>query len=353
MAKVVVLGAGFAGVSVCMELIGSDHEVELLDVNGSHEYKPGLIDLFRERFDEEDLRFNLNSMFQDTDIEFHREKVKDVDPKKQIVETNAGSHDYSYLVVALGSDPADYGLDLSSATGFYSMVSAKNAVENVEDAEQVTVVGAGYVGVEVASEINEMGKDVSMVDAATRPMARASEDTSHKVLGYLNESDISFRGGSPAKRVEDGKTVLENGKSIEHDEVIWAAGIQASEVVQDSLGVGRRGVEVDEYFRWKKYPEVFALGDCADLEQEDTAHNAMKQAEKVASNIDSRKDEMKSVTDRKYPMVVSLGDTGMMLYGETALRNRLFRKLKDYVYTYYRLRLKKQKLKGRVRSVLN
>lgn len=348
MAKVVVLGAGFAGVNVCLNLIGSEHEVELLDVNGSHEFTPGIIDLFRERHDEENLRVNLNRLFKDTGIEFSRESVEDIDPQEQRVETNAGSHDYNYLVVALGAEAATYGIDVSAADKFYNITSAKRAVKNAEDAENVTVVGSGYVGVEVAAEINEMEKDVTVIDGATRPLPAGNEDSSLKILNYMNKKDITFKGGSPVKRVEGTKVVLENGKTIKHDACIWAAGIKASETVQSALDVDSNGVPVDDYLRWRKYPEIFVLGDCADLEVTDTAHNAIDQAKYVASNIGRSKSEMKEYDPSETPLLISLGDTGMMLYGDRALKNRLFRRMKDYVMKGYMLNLKRRKLQSRL-----
>ncbi|WP_414836446.1 NAD(P)/FAD-dependent oxidoreductase [Candidatus Nanohalococcus occultus] len=348
MAKVLVLGAGFAGVNVCMNLIGSEHDVELLDINGSHEFKPGLVDLYRGRHNEDELRVNLNKLFEDTGIKFSREAVEDIDPAEQKVRTNAGTHDYTYLVVALGSDPATYGMDVSSADGFYSLTSAKKSVKKVEEAEKVTVVGAGYVGVEVAGEISEMGKEVSVVDSATRPMSTGNEESSHKIIDYMNNEGINFKGGSAVKRVEESKVVLENGKSIEHDACIWAAGVQASEMVQESLEVERRGVPVDKYLRWRKYPQVFALGDCADLDVIDTAHNAIDQAETVAKNIDSAREEMIEYEGSEFPLLVSLGDSGLMMYKETALRSSVFRKLKDVVMKVYLLNLRKKKLAGRI-----
>lgn len=350
MAKVVVLGAGFAGVNVCLNLIGSEHDVELLDVNGSHEFKPGLIDLFRERHTEDELRVNLNRLFKDTDVSFSREAVEDIEPENQKVKTNAGTHDYTYLVVALGSDAATYGIDTSGAEEFYSLNSAKKAVRQVKEAEKVTVVGAGYVGVEVAAEVEKMGKEVSLVDGVTRPMSTANENSSHKVLDYLNRKNINFKGGNAVKRMEEGKVVLENGKSIEHDACIWTAGVQASKTVQESLDVGRNGIPVDDFLRWKKYPEVFAVGDCAEIDAIDTAHNAISQARTVSRNMDRPKSEMDEYKASGFPLLVSLGDTGLMLHKERCLGNRSFRYLKDYIMKGYKANLKRKKLQGRLHA---
>ncbi|MFB6216015.1 MAG: NAD(P)/FAD-dependent oxidoreductase [Candidatus Aenigmatarchaeota archaeon] len=347
MAKVLVLGAGFGGVNVALEVARSRHDVEIIDIDGYHEYTPGLIDLYRERMTEEDLRFNLNRLFRGTGVEFSREAVEDIDPERKSVETSAGTHDYDYLVVSLGSEPRSFGMDLEHADAPYTLKEARESRRNMEGADKVNVVGSGYVGVEVAGELAEMGKNVTVIESSTRPMSSSNEAASHKVLSYLNDTGIDFRGGSRVKRIESGKAVLENGKNIEHDECVWAAGIQASKTVQESLGATPEGLEVDGTLRWTKYPDVFAVGDCAGTEAIDTAHNAMRQAEVVSENIGKMKSDMKTYQASKYPLIVSLGDTGLVTYGETALKNSALRSCKDLVFHWYRSTLKKKKLKAK------
>jgi len=348
MADVLVLGAGFGGLNVCLRLANTGHDVKLIDREGHHEYTPGLIDLYRERHTPDDLRVNLNRLLEPLDVEFQREVVKAIHPDAQKVSTNAGSHSYDYIVIGLGSDCMNYGMDVSSAYEPYTLTETKDVAEAIEDAEKITVVGAGYVGVEVAGELAEKDRQVTVVDGATRPMARANEKASKITLNYFNEKGIDFRGGNNAKRVEETKIVLENGKSIGHDECLWAAGIQASELVQDYLGAGRSGLEVDDHLRWTKYPEVFGIGDCADTGGKKTAHNAMRQAKVVAKNVGRQKKDMVSYSPEEYPLMVSMGETAMMNYGDIAIRNPLFRRAKDMVMKGYIKSLKARQFRGRI-----
>ena len=346
MAKVVVLGAGFAGVNFCLKMIGSEHDVELLDVRSSHDYVPGIIDVFNDRVEEDELRINLNELFKDTDIHFSREKVESINPSRNTIKTNAGNHEYTYLVVGLGSEPRTFGVDISEAYTPYSLESVKKIDRELEDAEKVTVVGSGYVGVEVAAEISEHA-DVTIIDGATRPMPKSSEKASHHVIDYLNDTNISFVGGKKVTKVEEDIVVTEDGSRFESDLTLWSGGIQAADIVQDSFDCGPEGIDVDPTLRSNAFPDVFVIGDCADAGLA-TAHNAIKQAKIAAHNIGKNKSEMKTYKDSTYPLLVSLGDTGLLVYGKRAFKNRSFRVSKDMVFKGYKASLKAHKVKARV-----
>jgi len=346
MAKVLVLGAGFAGVNFCLEMVGTEHDVRLLDMQSFHEYTPGIIELFNDRHSEEDLRIDINQLFEDTNIEFSRERVEKIRSDSNFVETNAGSHEYEYLVVALGSEPRTYGTDISEAYTPYSIEEVKKIKDELEDAEKAVIVGSGYVGVEVAGEIrNEV--DLTIIDGETRPMPRSSKKASHIALDYMNSNDISFVGGKRVKEVKENKVVTSDGSSFESDLTIWTGGIKAPQTVQDSMECGPKGVDVDSTLRSSRFPEVFVIGDCVEGSLA-TAHNAIKQAKIAAYNLDRKKSKMKEYHDSDYPLIVSMGKTGMMVYGRRAHSNRLLRRSKDIVFRGYKASLKARKSKSKL-----
>jgi len=119
--KVVVAGAGFGGINAALELARKGFEVEIIDKESFSEYKPGLIDLFRDRIEEDKLKLNLGDFFENTSIDFSREKILGFNLDQNKVETDSGSHEYDYLVLALGSEPATYGMDISDAELCYDI----------------------------------------------------------------------------------------------------------------------------------------------------------------------------------------------------------------------------------------
>lgn len=347
MARILVLGAGFGGVNVCLNLMGSGHDVRLLDMKGHHEYTPGLIDLYRDRVEDEELMIDLNDLFGDTEITFSREKVESIYPDSKMVETNAGTHEYDEIVVALGSEPKDYGMDLSEAYSPYSMEETKKIKEEVLEAEKTCVIGSGYVGVEVSGEI--AGKtDLTVIEGATRPMPNSSEKAGHLALNYFNKKGISFSAGKRVKEIKESEILMEDGSTVKSDLTVWSGGIRANKVVRDSFECDNEGICVDSTLRSEQYPDVHVLGDSADLKCVKTAHNAMDQAKIVANNVGARKSELKPFKDSIYPLMVSMGNTGMMVYGKRAYTNIFFRKAKDMVFRGYKASLKAKKKKNSI-----
>jgi NADH dehydrogenase len=347
--KVVVAGAGFGGITAAIELARKGFEVKIIDQNGFHEYKPGLIDIFRNRVKQETLKLNISDFFDKTPVDFSREKILGFDLERNTVETSSGSHSYDYLVLALGARPATYGMDISKVEKCYNLRQAKKLDERLDEADDVTIVGSGYVGIEVATEIGEREKDVTVIDADTRPCSRSGFETSEVVLDYMNNNDIDFRGGTKVAELDESSVTLETGEEIESDLVVWAGGIQASEVVQDSFDTEPCGLPVNSGLSSKEHENVFAIGDNADSGFKDLAQNAEKQADIVAENITKTKAEaLEEYEEGTLPLIISMGDTAILSYGDRTYKNRLFRKLKDLVRIRYLVNLKSRKLKLRL-----
>lgn len=342
-------GAGFGGVNAAFELARKGFEVEILDKESFTEYTPGLIDLFRDRVKEEQLRTDLYELFENTPVEFSREKILGFNLEENKVETDSGSHSYDYLVLALGSEPANYGLDVSDAESCYGIRGAKKLDRELEDAEDAIVVGCGYVGIEIATELDKKDIDVTIADTCTRPAASSGVEVSEKILGYLNDNDVNFRGGSKVVEVNPESIRIESGEELEADVVIWAAGIQAPELVQKYFDTGPKGLPVNSGLSSSEYADVFAVGDNADSSFVNVAQNAEEQAEVVARNIAKSEDEaLDEYSEGKLPLLISLGDTAILSVGEHAFKNRMFRYFKDVVRYRYYFNLKKRKLKLRL-----
>lgn len=344
--KVIVAGAGFGGVNAAVELARKGFEVEIIDKESFSEYTPGLIDLFRDRVKEEKLKTDLHDFFENTSIEFSREKILGFNIEENKVETDSGSHTYDYLVLALGSEPATYGLDISDADCCYNLRSAKKLDRKLEDVEEAIIVGSGYVGIEIAAELGEKGVEVTVLDKSTRPSSNSSSEISEMILDYLNNHNINFRGGAEAEEINKDSVVLGTGEEIEADTVIWSGGIQASQLVQKYFDTGPSGLPVNSGLSSKEYSNVFAIGDNANGGFLDTAQNAEKQAETVAKNVSKSDNEtLEQYSEGTLPLLISLGNTAILSIGNQAFKNKLLRHLKDLVRTRYYFNLKKRKLK--------
>jgi NADH dehydrogenase len=346
--EVTVLGAGFAGMRAALELANDGFDVTLLDLRERHEYTPGIIDLLRGRVSPGGLALDIEDFLEGTGIEFEQEVVEGVIPDRKKIVTGEGDRSYRNLVVALGGEPQTFGMDISETHGMYSMESAEAIEKEIEDAEDALVIGCGYVGIETAGELEARGIDVRVVDQATRPMRNSPEKASHMVLDYIEDKDISFMGGRTVVGIDEDGVETEDGEKMEADIVVWAGGIKAPEVVQNSFGTDANGIAVNSGLSSEKFADVFAAGDCADTPVPDTAHNAIKQAELVAENVGKDENqELERYSPGETPLVVSIGKTGIFMYGDLVLKNRLFRYLKDAIRWKYFLGLKLSRFRAR------
>jgi NADH dehydrogenase FAD-containing subunit len=347
--KVVVAGAGFAGVNSALELARRGYDVELIDQKGYHLFTPALPDFIGGKISEEKLRLNLAGFFSGTSVDFSREKIVGFDPENDLVETSSGAHSYDHLVVALGYDVRSFGMNISEALTAYTLEDAKQVVESAEDSEDAIVVGGGYVGVEVASELRSKDLEVTLVDQVTRPMPRSGSKVSESVLEYLNSADISFRGGKAVEEVEKQRVVLEDGSDLSADMVIWVGGMQASKLVQRDFGCGKSGLDVNSGLNSSEYDNVFAAGPCADTEGSMTAHYSIQHAEVIAENVGrSENQSLKEFEPGKRILVLSLGKKGLLEYGEKAYTGRIFRYLETFIRHRYWTGLRWKKLKLRL-----
>lgn len=339
-------GAGFAGLNAALELADRGYEVELIDSGGSHDFVPSAIDIVSGEVDADDLRLELADFLHNTPIDFTREKILRINPEESVVETNSGSHSYENLVLALGYDMSAYGLDISELESIYSVDEAEEVAKQAEEAEDALIVGCGYVGLEAAGELEREGLEVTVVDQVTRPMPNSCEMVSEKVLDLLNGKEIAFRGGKAVEEIEDEKLIFEDGEELTADIVIWAAGMEASHVVQRSFDCGPMGLSVNGGLNSEEYGDVFAAGACADTEAPNTAQNAMEQAEVIADNIARGESEsLERFEAGTNPFIVTIGKEAVLEYGEKGYRSRLFQYLKRLIRTKYWLSLSWKKLK--------
>lgn len=337
MEKVVVAGAGFAGIQAAFSLSKRGYNVQVLDRNSEHVYIPGLIDLLRDRCGKNDLTLDLETFFEDTSIDFSREEIKDIDPDSNQVEADE-VYGYDYLVLALGGGPI-IPEEFEDVNIPYNLEQASK-LRNMEGS--VAVIGSGYTGVELAFEFAEKGLDVETFDAETRPLPRFSEKISEKMLDLMRRENIKFRGGKKIESVEDGEVVYKEGSET-FDHVILNIGIRKNRVITECF----EDFEVNSGLNSVAHDNVFAVGDCNEVNP-NTAHNAIYEGKKVAENI-SKKDyeDLEPVRPKEPGYLVGTGNKGLYIRDNLVFESRLFRYGKDLIKKWYFTNLKFQAWKRR------
>ncbi len=172
------------------------------------------------------------------------------------------------------------------------------------------VVGAGYSGVEVAGELEDLARDAIrmypqlsanemrwvLVEAAERIMPEVSPSLADYTTRHLRRRGIDVRLGTTVSSMLDGHVVLSDGHSLDADTIVWTAGVQANPLAVDAgLPVDQRGrVESGADLRVRGREHIWAAGDSAavpDLTGDEgalcgpTAQHAVRQAKRLADNI--------------------------------------------------------------------
>jgi 3-phenylpropionate/trans-cinnamate dioxygenase ferredoxin reductase subunit len=202
-----------------------------------------------------------------------RTRVTEVDPAARTVTADGGERiGYGALVWAAGGVPRRLQCEGGGLPGVH-VVRCKAEVDAIRgelpQVRRVAVVGGGYIGLEAAAAMRKLGKEVVLVEALDRVLARVAGpaisrfyEAEHRARG------VDLRLGAAVAHIEgrNGRTAgvtLQDGETLPADIVIVGIGIEAAVAPLLAAGAaGGNGVEVDPFCR-TSLPDVYAVGDCA------------------------------------------------------------------------------------------
>jgi 3-phenylpropionate/trans-cinnamate dioxygenase ferredoxin reductase subunit len=199
-------------------------------------------------------------------------EVTAVDPAaRQLTCADGSALGYGELIWATGGDPRQLSCPGSDLGGIHYVRTRADVDALMAELPQVTravVIGGGYIGLEAAAVLSKLGKQVTLLEALPRVLARvAGEDLSRFYEAEHRAHGVDLRTGTAVEGIEGEGRVsgvkLADGTVIAADVVIVGIGIIPSIGVLVAAGAaGGNGVDVDEQCR-TNLPHVFAIGDCA------------------------------------------------------------------------------------------
>jgi len=298
--RVLILGAGFAGVAAMKALKGAPVDVTLVDRNGYNTFQPLLYQVATGGLNPGDVTYAARALIaRQRNASFHKGDVVAIDPDaKTVTLSDDRKLSYDYLVVGTGVTTNYFGVPgaAENALPLYTRRQALAVRDNIfsklerlaqatEDGHRTTdptvvIVGAGATGVEMAGTMAEMGNTAMQIAYPELGDRRARivlvEMGEHVLAPYhpklrdytahsLEKRGVELRLNTAVKAVDESGVVLDNGERINAGTVIWAAGVTAPEQVQKwGLPQGRGGrVEVGPDLNLPDHPEVFVAGDLA------------------------------------------------------------------------------------------
>jgi NADH dehydrogenase len=309
MAKVVVLGAGYAGLQAAREAARApEASVILVDRSLHHQLVTEMHRVASAEVDPAEVTFPVQRLVG-REVDFRRAEVVSIHPSERRVQTSQGALAYDLLVLALGSAAEYYGVpgaDRHALTLQYldSALRIKNRLNQLirrGEAVEVVVVGGGLTGVELASALADHLRErrcrdwrIVLLQAAPTVLPEETEELIRYAEESLVAEGVVVREGTPVARVEPDAVVLDSGERVPASLIIWTGGVRANPIPGEAgLPTDRRGrVLVDERLRVEGHPEVFACGDVALVKSPDsgqplppTAQLAIQTGRAVGRNI--------------------------------------------------------------------
>jgi NADH:quinone reductase (non-electrogenic) len=296
--RVIILGAGFGGLSCARTLHRTNADITIIDRRNYHCFQPLLYQVATAALSPADVAWPIRHILrrQDNATVFMTE-VTGIDATNRVVTTKSGSFPFDYLVIATGAMHSYFGHDnwadfapglkrIEDATRIRrSILSAFEQAELVDDDEQrrklltFVIVGGGPTGVELAGAIAEVARQtlardfrridprtarIMLIEAGPRLLPTFSERHSRYTQKALTAMGVEVLTSTQVTGCDAHGVDLAHGR-IDAGSVVWAAGVMASPAADwlaaDRDRAGRIAVGPD--LSLPRHDNIFVIGDTA------------------------------------------------------------------------------------------
>jgi rubredoxin-NAD+ reductase len=279
MAPIIIIGSGLAGYNTARGLRRLDPSapILILTADGGEFYsKPMLSEAFHAGKTPETLPTSSAAQMAEQlkAIVRPHTRVTAIEPESKRVRVGDEALPYSRLVLALGAEQIRLPLEKSVAERVLSVNSLEDYARFrgvLVGGTTVTIIGAGLIGCEFASDLSAAGFKVDVIDIADQPLPRLLPAEGAALLrDKLAAIGVGWHLGTSVKAMDhsgDGlRLTLANGAAIAADVVLSAIGLRPKCELAQAAGLAvNRGIVVNRYLETSA-PDIYALGDCAEVE---------------------------------------------------------------------------------------
>ena len=272
--SVVIVGGGAAGEAAASTLrfCGYNRPITLLSAeDGLPPDRPNLSkDYLAGTAPEAWVPVRAQKHFQDHDIRLvNHTRVTALDVKRKSLRTQDGKElDYGALLVATGAEPIRLNLPGADSPRLHyvrSVADSRGIIQAVEQgARRALVIGASFIGLEVAASLRARKLEVHVVAPETHLMERVfGAALGDFILGLHESKGVVFHLGRTLAAIGKHDVTLDNGEVLEADLIVAGIGVRPATALAEQAGLkSERGIVVDEYLRTSA-PAVYAAGDIA------------------------------------------------------------------------------------------
>src|SRR5574343_133807 len=327
--RIVIIGGGFAGISLAKKLRNKKVQVVLLDKLNYHNFQPLMYQVATGGLEPDSIAYPIRKVVQEfRDFYFRLAEVREIDANNNKVIADIGELKYDYLVIATGSKTNYFGNkeiernSMAMKTIPQSLNIRSLILENFEQAlltndiderhslMNFVLVGGGPTGVELAGALAEMKKailpkdypdldvrkmEINLIQSGDRILNTMSENASEKAEKFLLNLGVSVWKNVRVTGY-DGKIVSTNSDlSFDSATVIWTAGVQGAlphGLKANSFIKNVDRIKVNQFNQVEGYTNLFAIGDIAVMTSEAypqghpmMAQPAMQQGRLLAENL--------------------------------------------------------------------
>jgi len=307
MSKVLVVGGGHAGANTAFALRKDGFEGEITIISDESYlpyHRPPLSkDFLKQNIAIEKLNFKSADFYKEQKININlNTRIDAIDLESNLVKTNDASFEFNYLVFATGASPRILQMENADSKNLFYLRQISDVLslhKQITAAKEIILIGGGYIGLEVASAMIELGLKVTILEAEERILKRV---TSPEVSKFYND----FHSNKGVEVICNAKVnnlnaenqmihsvSLESGESLAADIVLVGIGAIPNTQLADSIGIEcSNGIRTDQYCR-TSIPNILAVGDCASsfnalFNQEfrlESVPNALAQSKVASSSI--------------------------------------------------------------------
>jgi NADPH-dependent 2,4-dienoyl-CoA reductase/sulfur reductase-like enzyme/nitrite reductase/ring-hydroxylating ferredoxin subunit len=271
--SIVIIGGGGAGNCAAETLRheGYTGGITILSVDSSEPYdRPNLSkDYLAGKAAEEWIPLRSPEFYREHGIELRLDtRVTAIDPvSREVRLADQHQHPYDALLIATGAEPVRLdvpGGSLAHVHYLRSLADSRAIIASAKAGQRAVVIGASFIGLEVAASLRARDLDVHVVAPDAIPMQRVmGQEIGHLVRKIHEEHGVHFHLGTTAKSIDETGVSLKTGERLAADLVVVGIGVRPSLELAEKAGLAiDRGVVVNEYLE-TSVPGIFAAGDIA------------------------------------------------------------------------------------------